>query len=147
MTTTLSSSRTDCHRCEGGAPFLAGRAPGRRHRVAAGRRQTRPPPPGRPAVRTPVAWVVVPPEDARSTRRYFIRTFGCQMNEHDSERLAGLLEADGMVPATDAAEADVIVVNTCCIRENADNKLYGNLGMLKAAKDQRPDLQLSLIHI
>src|SRR5580704_1522600 len=77
-------------------------------------------------------------------RTYFIRTFGCQMNEHDSERLAGLLEAEGMVPATDAADADVIVVNTCCIRENADNKLYGHLGHLKTLKDRRPGLQIAV---
>ena len=56
------------------------------------------------------------------------------MNEHDSERIAGLLEADGMVPAASVDEADVIVLNTCCIRENADNKLYGALGNLKALK-------------
>jgi tRNA-2-methylthio-N6-dimethylallyladenosine synthase len=75
-------------------------------------------------------------------RRYFVRTYGCQMNEHDSERLAGLLEADGMTPADDEADADVVVLNTCCIRENADNKLYGRLGHLKALKGQRPDLQI-----
>src|SRR5687768_12933011 len=55
--------------------------------------------------------------------RYSIRTFGCQMNEHDSERIAGLYEADGMVPAEGVDDADVVVLNTCCIRENADNKL------------------------
>ncbi|MBV9664544.1 MAG: tRNA (N6-isopentenyl adenosine(37)-C2)-methylthiotransferase MiaB, partial [Actinobacteria bacterium] len=64
------------------------------------------------------------------------------MNEHDSERLAGMLEADGLTAAPDAASADVVVLNTCCIRENADNKLYGNLGHLKALKDQRPDMQI-----
>jgi tRNA-2-methylthio-N6-dimethylallyladenosine synthase len=64
------------------------------------------------------------------------------MNEHDSERIAGLLEADGMVPAQDIGDADVIMLNTCCIRENADNKLYGNLGHLKPLKDDRPDLQI-----
>ncbi len=75
-------------------------------------------------------------------RRYLVRTFGCQMNEHDSERIAGLLEDDGMVPAESADDADVVVLNTCCIRENADNKLYGTLGHLKAAKDRRPDLEI-----
>ena len=75
-------------------------------------------------------------------RRYIVRTFGCQMNEHDSERIAGLLEADGLVPAATEADADVIVLNTCCIRENADNKLYGNLGQLKRLKDERPAVQL-----
>ena len=76
--------------------------------------------------------------------KYLIRTFGCQMNEHDSERIAGLLEADGMQATTDVDEADVVVLNTCCIRENADNKLYGNLGHLKAAKERRPGLQIAV---
>jgi tRNA-2-methylthio-N6-dimethylallyladenosine synthase len=76
------------------------------------------------------------------TKRYLIRTFGCQMNEHDSERIAGLLEADDMVPAEGVADADVIVLNTCCIRENADNRLYGTLGHLKSEKDRRPDLEI-----
>jgi len=75
-------------------------------------------------------------------RRYFVRTFGCQMNEHDSERIAGLLEADGMEAAATADEADVVVLNTCCIRENADNKLYGTLGHLKSLKDRRPGMQI-----
>ena len=77
-------------------------------------------------------------------RRYLIRTFGCQMNEHDSERLAGLLESDGMVAAAGIDDADVVVLNTCCIRENADNKLYGNLGMLKAVKESQPGLQIAV---
>ncbi|HEX4529679.1 MAG TPA: tRNA (N6-isopentenyl adenosine(37)-C2)-methylthiotransferase MiaB, partial [Acidimicrobiia bacterium] len=50
------------------------------------------------------------------------------MNEHDSERIAGLLAADGMEATDDLESADVVVLNTCCIRENADNKLYGHLG-------------------
>jgi tRNA-2-methylthio-N6-dimethylallyladenosine synthase len=77
-----------------------------------------------------------------SAKTYAMRTFGCQMNEHDSERIAGLLEADGLVPADQPDQADVIVLNTCCIRENADNKLYGHLGHLKALKDRNPDLQI-----
>ena len=71
-------------------------------------------------------------------RTYAIRTFGCQMNEHDSERIAGLLEDDGYVRASALEDADVMVLNTCCIRENADNKLYGALGRLKAVKAKRP---------
>ena len=71
-----------------------------------------------------------------------MRTFGCQMNEHDSERIAGLLEADGLVAADDLDHADVVVLNTCCIRENADNKLYGNLGHLKTWKAQRDGRQI-----
>lgn len=81
-------------------------------------------------------------EPTRSGKRYFIRTFGCQMNEHDSERIAGLFELDGMT-ATDGFEsADVVYVNTCTIRENADNRMYGNLGQLKAIKDLNPDMLL-----
>ena len=75
-------------------------------------------------------------------KTYVVRTFGCQMNEHDSERIAGLLEADGLRRATSVDDADVVVLNTCCIRENADNKLYGNLGQLKALKQRRPDMQI-----
>ncbi|MEY2476469.1 MAG: tRNA-2-methylthio-N6-dimethylallyladenosine synthase [Actinomycetota bacterium] len=66
------------------------------------------------------------------------------MNEHDSERLAGLLEADGLVLAEDPAAADVVVLNTCCVRENADNKLYGTLGHLKTVKASRPGMQIAV---
>jgi len=82
--------------------------------------------------------------DASAPRTYAVRTYGCQMNEHDSERIAGLLEADGLTPAASEDDADVIVLNTCCIRENADNKLYGALGHLKALKDRRPDVQVAV---
>ena len=77
-------------------------------------------------------------------RSYAIRTFGCQMNEHDSERIAGLLEADGLERADEVESADVIVLNTCCIRENADNKLYGALGQLKPLKEARPGVQIAV---
>ncbi len=76
------------------------------------------------------------------TGRYLIRTFGCQMNEHDSERIAGLLEEDGYRPAAAAAEAEVVVLNTCAVRENADNRLYGALGHLKPVKDANPRLRI-----
>ncbi len=79
---------------------------------------------------------------SRTGRRYLVRTFGCQMNEHDSERLAGLFESDGMVPADDTDDADVVLINTCCIRENADNRLYGHLGHLKTIKDSRPGMRI-----
>lgn len=75
-------------------------------------------------------------------RSYVVRTYGCQMNEHDSERISGLLESNGLVGVSSDDDADVMVLNTCCIRENADNKLYGNLGMLKRWKDQRPGRQI-----
>jgi tRNA-2-methylthio-N6-dimethylallyladenosine synthase len=66
------------------------------------------------------------------------------MNEHDSERLAGLLVADGLEPTDDLDEADVVVLNTCCIRENADNRLYGTLGHLKPLRDAKPGLQIAV---
>ena len=78
----------------------------------------------------------------RVGRRYLVRTFGCQMNEHDSERISGLFEEDGMVRADDLAAADVVLLNTCCIRENADNRLYGNLGQLKALKEKNPGMRI-----
>ena len=81
---------------------------------------------------------------AAEPRRYLVRTFGCQMNEHDSERLAGLFESEGMVAAHSVDDADVVIFNTCCIRENADNRLYGNLGQLRALKQQRPELQIAV---
>jgi tRNA-2-methylthio-N6-dimethylallyladenosine synthase len=86
----------------------------------------------------------VPVESAVVTRRFYVRTFGCQMNEHDSERIAGLLAEEGMEATDDLESADVVVLNTCCIRENADNKLYGHLGHLKSLKDRRPDLQIAV---
>jgi tRNA-2-methylthio-N6-dimethylallyladenosine synthase len=81
---------------------------------------------------------------SRVGKQYFVRTMGCQMNEHDSERIAGLLDLDGMVPAPTIEAADVVVVNTCTIRENADQRLYGYLGSLKALKDVRPDLRIAV---
>ena len=75
-------------------------------------------------------------------RTYAIRTFGCQMNEHDSERIAGLLESDGYVRTDEAAEAEVVVLNTCAIRENADNRLYGTLGLLKPVKERNRRMRI-----
>jgi tRNA-2-methylthio-N6-dimethylallyladenosine synthase len=75
-------------------------------------------------------------------RTYIVRTFGCQMNEHDSERIAGLLESDGLRAVEDENEADVVVLNTCCIRENADNKLYGTLGTMRRWKNEREGRQI-----
>jgi len=78
------------------------------------------------------------------TRSYQIRTFGCQMNVHDSERLAGMLEEAGYTPAEGDAPPDVVVFNTCAVRENADNKLYGTLGHLAPAKSANPDMQIAV---
>jgi tRNA-2-methylthio-N6-dimethylallyladenosine synthase len=80
----------------------------------------------------------------QTPKTFAIRTFGCQMNEHDSERLAGLMMVDGLVPAESDQEADVIILNTCTIRENADLKLYSALGQLKALKEHRPDMQIAV---
>ncbi|CAB4846143.1 unannotated protein [freshwater metagenome] len=79
-----------------------------------------------------------------SARSYEVRTYGCQMNVHDSERLSGLLEGAGYVRAVEGNQADVVVFNTCAVRENADNKLYGNLGYLKPIKLTHPGLQIAV---
>jgi tRNA-2-methylthio-N6-dimethylallyladenosine synthase len=76
-------------------------------------------------------------------RTYEVRTFGCQMNVHDSERLSGSLEAAGYVPA-DGTEADIVVLNTCAVRENADNKLYGTLGHLASTKRTHEGMQIAV---
>ena len=79
-----------------------------------------------------------------SARTYEVRTYGCQMNVHDSERLSGLLEDAGYVRADESVTADVVVFNTCAVRENADNRLYGNLGQLVPAKKANPDMQIAV---
>jgi tRNA-2-methylthio-N6-dimethylallyladenosine synthase len=84
------------------------------------------------------------PSTAEATRTYEVRTFGCQMNVHDSERLSGLLEDAGYVRADAGQQADVVVLNTCAVRENADNKLYGNLGHLAPVKAKRPGMQIAV---
>jgi tRNA-2-methylthio-N6-dimethylallyladenosine synthase len=77
-------------------------------------------------------------------RTYQVRTYGCQMNVHDSERLSGLLEESGLVPVIEGEQADVVVFNTCAVRENADNRLYGNLSHLAPLKRANPDLQIAV---
>ena len=79
---------------------------------------------------------------SRSGLNYYVKTFGCQMNEHDSERIAGLFEHDGMIKALSEDEADILFVNTCTIRENADDKLYGTLGHLKKWKGEKLNRKL-----
>ena len=71
---------------------------------------------------------------------YYIETYGCQMNEHDSEKIAGILERCGYVPAADKAAANIIFFNTCCVREHAEKKVFGNIGALKKVKDENPSL-------
>jgi tRNA-2-methylthio-N6-dimethylallyladenosine synthase len=74
--------------------------------------------------------------------KYFIKTLGCQMNEHDSERIAGVLESAGYDCAQSEQQADIVVFNTCAIRENADNKFYGQLGRLKERKVKDKSLKI-----
>src|ERR1700683_3922075 len=81
---------------------------------------------------------------ATQQRSFAIRTYGCQMNMHDSERLAGLLEDAGYRRAASGATPDLIVFNTCAVRENADNRLYGNLGQLLPVKNTHPGLQIAV---
>lgn len=77
-------------------------------------------------------------------RTYEVRTFGCQMNVHDSEHLRGELEAAGYREAADGTEADVVVLNTCAVRENASNRLYGTLGQLASQKEQHEGMQIAV---
>ncbi len=81
---------------------------------------------------------------APEPRTFHVRTFGCQMNEHDTERIRGLLEGQGLEAVGSVGEADVVVLTTCTIRENADNKLYGTLGHLKSLKERRPGMQIAV---
>lgn len=85
-----------------------------------------------------------PEQAAPAARSYQVRTYGCQMNVHDSERIAGLLEDAGYVRAGEDDPADLVVFNTCAIRENADNKLYGNLSHLAPVKSDRPGMQIAV---
>lgn len=78
------------------------------------------------------------------SRTYVIQTLGCQMNVHDSERIAGSLDAAGYTPATEGQDPDLIVFNTCAVRENADNKLYGHLSFLAPTKRANPNLQIAI---
>ena len=77
-------------------------------------------------------------------RTYEVRTYGCQMNVHDSERISGLLDEAGWAPAAAGSTPDLVVFNTCAVRENADNRLYGNLGHLKPVKDRTPGMQIAV---
>jgi tRNA-2-methylthio-N6-dimethylallyladenosine synthase len=76
--------------------------------------------------------------------KYFIETWGCQMNEEDSEKLSGMLKSQGYTRTEVKEEASIIIFNTCCVRENAELKVYGNLGALKALKRKNPDLIIAV---
>jgi len=90
---------------------------------------------------TSVARTLVP---VTTPRTYEVRTYGCQMNVHDSERISGVLDAAGYLPVGDGETADLVVFNTCAVRENADNRLYGNLGQLAPTKTARPGMQIAV---
>ena len=71
-------------------------------------------------------------------KKYYINTYGCQMNVHDSEKIQGMLSKMGYTPADASSEADLIIFNTCCIREHAEAKVFGNVGALKHYKESNP---------
>ena len=75
-----------------------------------------------------------------SGKTYFLKTYGCQMNERDSEAISGILEEMGLTRIDDYRKADVLLLNTCSIRENAHNKAFGMLGRFKHLKEERPDI-------
>ena len=74
--------------------------------------------------------------------KYYINTYGCQMNVHESEKLAGILEEKGFTPASEQEQADIIVFNTCCVRETAETKILGNLGIVKKLKEKNPGVKV-----
>ncbi len=87
------------------------------------------------------------PKDAKNmglNKRYFVKTYGCQMNEHDSEMISAILEDMGYTRANDYNDADLIILNTCAIRENAHNKTFGMLGRIKHLKQTKKDLLVGL---
>jgi len=75
---------------------------------------------------------------------FFIKTFGCQMNEYDSERISYLLESNGYRKSADINKANIIIFNTCAVREKAKNRLYGHIGNLKKLKSKNPDLLICI---
>ncbi|NFD20682.1 tRNA (N6-isopentenyl adenosine(37)-C2)-methylthiotransferase MiaB [Clostridium botulinum] len=83
-------------------------------------------------------------KDINAIGEFFIETWGCQMNEEDSEKLAGMLKKEGYIRTEEREDADVIIFNTCCVRENAELKVYGNLGILKGLKSKNPNLIIAV---
>ncbi len=77
-------------------------------------------------------------------RKFYVRTYGCQMNEHDSEKIRGMLLSAGFIPTEDITDADIIILNTCAIRENAHDKVFGYLGVLKHMKKGKKDLLVGI---
>ncbi|MEG2108137.1 tRNA (N6-isopentenyl adenosine(37)-C2)-methylthiotransferase MiaB [Clostridium sp.] len=79
-------------------------------------------------------------KNSEENKTFFISTYGCQMNEEDSEKLSGMLKRIGYTKTEDKENASIILFNTCCVRENAENKVYGNLGRIKKLKETKKDL-------
>ena len=82
--------------------------------------------------------------DHSDNKTYHIVTYGCQMNEEDSEKMSGMLKSMGYEKTENRDEASIIIFNTCCVRENADNRVYGNLGELKKVKKRNPNLVIAI---
>nr|MCR4880290.1 tRNA (N6-isopentenyl adenosine(37)-C2)-methylthiotransferase MiaB [Bacilli bacterium] len=82
--------------------------------------------------------------DLLNNKRYYIHTYGCQANVRDEETMRGLLENIGMTRVEEASEADVIIINTCAVRENAEDKVYGEIGNLKRLRKINKDLVLAI---
>ncbi len=83
-------------------------------------------------------------KEVNSGKTFMIKTYGCQMNEHDSEKLSAMLGQMNYLETDLSEEADLIILNTCCVRENAELKVYGNLGELKHLKEKNPDIILAI---
>ena len=83
-------------------------------------------------------------KDVLKNKKFYIKTYGCQMNEHDSENMKGILKELGMIPVEDFEDADLIILNTCSIRENAHNKVFGMLGRIKHLKGTKKDIVVGL---
>jgi tRNA-2-methylthio-N6-dimethylallyladenosine synthase len=95
------------------------------------------------------AFYMIGKEDAKmqasnDRKRYMIKTWGCQMNEHDSEKIAGVVMSLGYSPTDQIKEADLVIFNTCCVREHAELKVYGNLGRLRKEKEKNPDMIIAV---
>ncbi|MDY7222920.1 tRNA (N6-isopentenyl adenosine(37)-C2)-methylthiotransferase MiaB [Halalkalibacterium halodurans] len=87
------------------------------------------------------------PEDMKTIgagKKFLVRTYGCQMNIHDSENMAGMLKEMGFEATDETTDADVILINTCAIRENAENKVFGEIGNLKQLKREKPELVIGV---
>ncbi|MGJ0846719.1 tRNA (N6-isopentenyl adenosine(37)-C2)-methylthiotransferase MiaB [Tissierella praeacuta] len=83
-------------------------------------------------------------KESKRQKKYLIKTYGCQMNEHDSEKISWILERMNYIETENIEEADFIIYNTCLVRENAEFKVYGNLGSLKQLKREKPDLMIAV---